>query len=170
MTGIPDELVEKAIDAWSHDVVHDDPYRGPMRAALEAVGLPALLERVEAAEEQRRYADQRSERYSALADEMRGRANDALARSEKRGTERDALAAKVAQLREQVAYLERSRDNVCETAERDRGDALRELSAVRGAGSALLTLKDGPRDDAYYAAKDQAWADLRAALTEGTEG
>src|SRR4051812_40604553 len=51
MTGIPDELVEKAARAMAVSNVRDDySYASLARAALEAVGLPTLLERVEAAE------------------------------------------------------------------------------------------------------------------------
>ena len=44
--------------------------------------------------------------------------------------------------------------------------------AMAEALRALLWLKDGPRDDAYRAAKDQAWEEARAALAlaQGDEG
>jgi hypothetical protein len=58
MTGIPDELVEKAVDALLDETNHNgldcgpapDPLGIVVQVVLTAVGLPALLERVEAAE------------------------------------------------------------------------------------------------------------------------
>lgn len=43
-------------------------------------------------------------------------------------------------------------------------DAPEPEDPLRDAAEALLALKDGPRDDAYRAAKDGAWEALRAAL------
>jgi hypothetical protein len=55
-------------------------------------------------------------------------------------------------------------DRACEciVSERDRLRA--ENEALRDALAELVRLKDGPRDDAYRAAKDAAWDAGRAAL------
>lgn len=43
---------------------------------------------------------------------------------------------------------------------------LRRIAALDAAARHLLALKDGPRDDAYRAAKEPAWQALREALRD----
>lgn len=72
-----------------------------------------------------------------------------------------AVCATVAQLID-AAVAQRTAHLVIE------GERLREVvgrvADLRAAAEHLLWLKDGPRDSAYYEAKDRAWDYLRAAL------
>jgi hypothetical protein len=47
---------------------------------------------------------------------------------------------------------------------RQRDEARTEADRLRTALTELVRLKDGPRDDAYRAAKDDAWQAAREAL------
>lgn len=152
MSGVPDELVEKAARAmFDHAAMYDS--RGDLKhcrcgiqygvqhpentnhdahqatAALEAVGLPALLERVEAAE---REVARLKGQHRSIRDGWHDLA-----------TRRDALAAKVADAGERIAQA------IEEAAPRTRPggewDSNRTVAA------------------AYYRAAEVA----RAALTEG---
>lgn len=44
------------------------------------------------------------------------------------------------------------------------GRRLKQLRRCETALRMLVELKDGPRDEAYYAARDAAWAEAREAL------
>lgn len=121
MTGIPDDLVEKAARAshaydmrdiggvtWENDGdANRTEWLGSAAAALEAVGLPALLERVERQDKEIHRAVRRAER------------------------ERDALAAKVADAEVQVNHLDLVAKQV-----REQGDVRQVLLDEDGVGEA----------------------------------
>jgi hypothetical protein len=77
------------------------------------------------------------------------------------------LAAEAAGLRREVESLTRQRD-AWKQKEAERCEALaherERLRAFREVLAELVRLKDGPRDDAYRAAKDDAWQAARDVL------
>jgi len=84
-----------------------------------------------------------------------------------------ALRAERARVQAVTAELEQARADLA--AEQGEHDDLKtdyevldeRVQAVRAPLVELVRLKDGPRDDAYRAAKDAAWDAARAAIGDG---